>query len=93
MFCGAFHERLQEVTLLQIPDLPVRSERIRPFDDGNGRLGRLLMLKECLRHGVTPFILDDKRRFACLEVLRLRGLDRGVLCLIRARSAYSPAWS
>ena len=39
MFCGAFHERLQKLTLLQIPALPVRSERIRPFDDGNGRLG------------------------------------------------------
>ena len=57
----------------------VRFERIRPFDDGNGRIGRLLMFKECLRHGVTPFILDDKRRSAYLEGLRLWDLDRSVL--------------
>ena len=73
------YERLQEVTLLQILDFHVRFERIRPFDDGNGRIGRLLMFKECLRHGVTPFILDDKRRSAYLEGLRLWDLDRSVL--------------
>ena len=73
------YEHLQEVTLLQILDFHVRFERIRPFDDGNGRIGRLLMFKECLRHGVTPFILDDKRRSAYLEGLRLWDLDRSVL--------------
>ena len=73
------YERLPEVTLLQILDFHVRFERIRPFDDGNGRIGRLLMFKECLRHGVTPFILDDKRRSAYLEGLRLWDLDRSVL--------------
>ena len=73
------YERLPEVTLLQILDFHVRFERIRPFDDGNGRLGRLLMFKECLRHSVTPFILDDKRRAAYLEGLRLWDLDRSVL--------------
>ena len=73
------YEHLPEVTLLQILDFHVRFERIRPFDDGNGRIGRLLMFKECLRHGVTPFILDDKRRSAYLEGLRLWDLDRSVL--------------
>ena len=73
------YEHLEEVTLLQILDFHVRFERIRPFDDGNGRIGRLLMFKECLRHGVTPFILDDKRRSAYLEGLRLWDLDRSVL--------------
>lgn len=34
-------------------------ERIHPFQDGNGRVGRLIMFKECLRRGVTPFIIDD----------------------------------
>lgn len=73
------YERLPEVTLLQILDFHVRFERIRPFDDGSGKIGRLLMFKECLRHGVTPFILDDKRRSAYLEGLRLWDLDRSVL--------------
>ena len=46
----------------RILDYHVRFERIRPFDDYNGRVGRMLMVKECLRYGVEPFILDDKRR-------------------------------
>jgi Fic family protein len=35
---------------------------IHPFDDGNGRVGRLILIKECLRFGIDPFIIDDKRR-------------------------------
>ena len=37
-------------------------EEIRPFADYNGRVGRLIMMKECLRHEVDMFIIDDKRR-------------------------------
>lgn len=34
-------------------------ERIHPFSDGNGRVGRLVMFKECLRAGITPFIITE----------------------------------
>ncbi|SHI49853.1 Fic family protein [Pseudobutyrivibrio xylanivorans] len=34
-------------------------EKIHPFQDGNGRIGRLIMFKECLRNGITPFIIED----------------------------------
>lgn len=37
----------------------VRFERIHPFQDGNGRVGRLLLFKECLNHGIVPFIITD----------------------------------
>lgn len=50
--------------LEQILDFHVRFERIHPFDDYNGRVGRILMMKECLRYGIDPFIIDDKRRGA-----------------------------
>ena len=45
-----------------ILDFHVRFEKIHPFEDYNGRVGRLIMVKECLRHGIIPFIIDDKRR-------------------------------
>ena len=48
--------------LEQILDFHVSFERIHPFDDYNGRVGRILMMKECLRYGIDPFIIDDKRR-------------------------------
>ena len=53
---------MEPATLERILDFHVKFERIHPFDDYNGRVGRLLMLKECLRYGIDPFILDDKRR-------------------------------
>ena len=45
-----------------ILDFHVRFEKIHPFEDYNGRVGRLIMMKECLRHNIVPFIVDDKRR-------------------------------
>lgn len=52
------------VDMERILDFHVRFEKIRPFEDYNGRVGRLIMMKECLRHGIDPFIIDDKRRGA-----------------------------
>lgn len=37
-------------------------ERIHPFQDGNGRVGRLIMFKECLKNNVIPFIIDEKHK-------------------------------
>lgn len=52
------------VELEDVLALHVAFEKIHPFEDGNGRLGRLIMLKECLRHEIVPFIIDDKQRGA-----------------------------
>ena len=56
------YESKRDITLEDILDFHVRFERIHPFEDGNGRLGRLIMMKECLRHQIVPFIYDDKHR-------------------------------
>ena len=51
-------------SLEDILDLHYRFEKIHPFQDGNGRVGRLIMLKECLRCGIMPFIIgDDTKMF------------------------------
>lgn len=51
-------------------------ERIFPFEDYNGRVGRLILFKECLRHYVTPFIIDDKRRSRYLRGIKKWHTDR-----------------
>lgn len=45
-------------------------ERIHPFSDGNGRVGRLVMFKECLRAGITPFIITEDIRLHYIRGLR-----------------------
>ena len=50
------------VTLQDIVAFHAEFERIHPFQDGNGRVGRLVALKECLRHNVIPFIIEDAKK-------------------------------
>lgn len=58
------------VTLEDILAFHVRFERIHPFQDGNGRVGRLIMFKECLKHNIVPFIIEDS-----IKMLYYRGLQ------------------
>ncbi len=57
-------------TLQEIIAFHYAFEKIHPFQDGNGRIGRLIMFKECLRNGITPFIIDDD-----LKAFYYRGLN------------------
>ncbi|HAP21233.1 MAG TPA: cell filamentation protein Fic [Lachnospiraceae bacterium] len=56
-------------TFEDILDFHVKFERIHPFQDGNGRVGRLIMFKECLKYNIVPFIIEDD-----LKIFYYRGL-------------------
>ena len=66
-------------TLEDILDLHVRFEKIHPFQDGNGRVGRLVMFKECLRSGIVPFIITDELKMFYYRGLREWGHIDGYL--------------
>lgn len=51
-------------------DFHVCFERIHPFQDGNGRVGRLILFKECLRFGIVPFIIDDRHKMVYYRGLK-----------------------
>lgn len=73
------YESLDKVELSDILDFHVEFERLSPFKDGNGRIGRLIMFKECMRHSVTPFIIDDKHRSDYLDGIKKWSSQRKVL--------------
>ena len=56
-------------TLDDMLDFHVRFEHIHPFQDGNGRVGRLIMFKECLKYNIVPFIIEEN-----LKLFYYRGL-------------------
>ena len=50
------------ISIEDIIDFHVKFERIHPFQDGNGRVGRLIILKECLKYNIIPFIIEDSKK-------------------------------
>ena len=60
----------QDVSLETLAEFHARYEIIHPFQDGNGRTGRIILFRECLRHDISPFIIEDANRPEYLESLK-----------------------
>lgn len=54
---------IKNVTFQDIVAFHYEFEKIHPFQDGNGRVGRLIIFKECLKHNIVPFIIDEELKF------------------------------
>ena len=65
------YNAIKKKTFDDILDFHQRFESIHPFQDGNGRVGRLIMFKECLANGIVPFIITDE-----LKMFYYRGLQQ-----------------
>jgi Uncharacterized conserved protein len=67
------------ITIETIIDFHYRFERIHPFQDGNGRVGRLIMFKECLKNNITPFVIDEKHKLYYYRGLKEYSNEKGWL--------------
>ncbi len=73
------YNSLKSVELEDIIKFHVEFERIHPFQDGNGRVGRLIMFKECLKHNIVPFIIDEKHKLYYYRGLKEWNYEKGYL--------------
>ena len=66
-------------TFEDILEFHVKFERIHPFQDGNGRVGRLIMFKECLKYNIVPFIIEDDLKMFYYRGLKEWNIEKGYL--------------
>ena len=73
------YDKIEKKTLEDILDFHVRFERIHPFQDSNGRVGRLIMFKECLKNNIVPFIIEDNLKLFYYRGLKEWNNEKGYL--------------
>lgn len=57
-----WYESFKQITINEIIEFHAKFEKIHPFQDGNGRVGRIIAFKECLKNNIVPFIILDKEK-------------------------------
>lgn len=73
------YEALDDVSIEDIIIFHYEFERIHPFQDGNGRVGRLIALKECLRYDIVPFLIEDSKKMFYYRGLSEWEAEKGYL--------------
>lgn len=71
----AWYHGQKKVTLVTLADLHARYELIHPFQDGNGRTGRIILFKECLEHDIMPFVIHNENRIRYVAALKKAQLE------------------
>lgn len=66
----SWYYSVSEVTLSILAEFHAKYELIHPFQDGNGRTGRMILFRECLRNGIAPFIIHNENRIQYVDALK-----------------------
>ena len=74
-----WYNSLEEITIKEIIEFHYRFERVHPFQDGNGRVGRIIAFKECLKNDIVPFIILDKDKLFYYKGLKEYKNEKGFL--------------
>lgn len=74
-----WYNSLKQITINEIIEFHYRFESIHPFQDGNGRVGRIIMFKECLKNNIIPFIILDKDKLFYYRGLKEYKNEKGYL--------------
>ena len=74
-----WYNSLEKITIKEITEFHYRFERIHPFQDGNGRVGRIIAFKECLKNNIVPFIILDKDKLFYYRGLKEYKNEKGFL--------------
>ena len=74
-----WYNSLEKITIKEIIEFHYRFEKIHPFQDGNGRVGRIIMFKECLKNNIVPFIIMDKDKLFYYRGLKEYKSEKGYL--------------
>lgn len=82
----------QGVNISVLAEFHARYESIHPFQDGNGRTGRLILFRECLKNGIMPVVIEDANRDEYLEALKeyreKEKLDKLVSLFVKEQQFY-----
>lgn len=73
------YSKISEVSVLDIIKFHHDFEKVHPFQDGNGRVGRLIAFKECLRFAIVPFIIEDSKKMFYYRGLKEWNNEKGFL--------------
>lgn len=73
------YNQLDNISFNDIIDFHYYFEKIHPFQDGNGRVGRLIIFKECLKYNIIPFIIDERHKLYYYRGLKEFENERGYL--------------